>query len=78
MCQHCTAHFLHSGSLAEVITCLLSLEAEPGVAWSPCAPLESESSADSFRAYWPRVMQGEFCPGSPLHFALFQPLYVVT
>lgn len=77
MCQRCTAHFLHSGSRDKVVTSIQSLDAESRVTRSPLVPRESVSTRWLFQGLLlmgPRLA----LPWLLLHFALFQPLYVVT
>lgn len=57
MCQHCTAHCLHSGSRVEAVGSIQSLELESRVTNNPLhAPMSG--------AYCSWVCQAHRCPGS--------------
>lgn len=78
MCQHCTAHFLHSGSQDKVVTSIQSLDVESRVTCSPLVPRESVSQRWLFRGLLLMGLPGSALPWLLLQFALFQPLYVVA
>lgn len=78
MCQQCTAHFLHSGNRGEVVTSVQSLEVESRVTCSPCMPHESVSTRWLLQGLLLMGLAGTGLPWLLLHFALFQPLYVMA
>lgn len=78
MCQQCTAHFLHSGNRGEVVTSVQSLEVESRVTCSPCMPHESVSMRWLLQGLLLMGLAGTGLPWLLLHFALFQPLYVMA